>query len=197
MNLPHAIAPDTFSLFSEHLAAAGGRATAASSLDDVVAAIAGIAGEGWIVASATTLLPGLVDAMAAKGVGVRLPDDVAAVRDAPLGITAARLAIAETGSVLLHENELNGRSVSLMTQHLVVLCPASALVPSLDEAAPVLREIAHTGPSYATFVTGPSRTADIERELAVGVQGPGELHVIFLTDDIHPSGDLPHAPGHP
>lgn len=197
MNLPHAIAPDTFATFSERLAAAGGRASSSTSLDDVVTAIAGIAREAWIAASATTLLPGLAGALVAKRVTVRPPDDMAAVRDAPLGITAARLAIAETGSVLLHENEPNGRSVSLMTQHLVVLCPASALVPSLDEAAPVLREIAHTGPSYATFVTGPSRTADIERELAVEVQGPGELHVIFLTDDIHPSGDLPHAPGHP
>lgn len=190
------VSADTFSLFSERLSVAGGHATTASSLDDVVTAIAGVADEGWIAASATTLLPGLVDAMAAKGVGVRLPDDVAAVRDAPLGITTARLAIAETGSVLLHENELASRSVSLMTQHLIVLCPASALVPSLDDAAPVLREIARTGPSYTTFVTGPSRTADIERELAVGVQGPGVVHVVFVPDETPSSGDLPNAPHH-
>lgn len=197
MNLPHAIAPDIFATFRERLAAAGGRASSLTSLDAVAAAIANVASEAWIAGSAATLLPGLASALEAKGIIARPPDNVAAVRDAPLGITAARVAIAETGSVLLHENELNGRSVSLMTQHLVVLCPASALVPSLDEAAPVLREIARAGPSYATFVTGPSRTADIERELAVGVQGPGELHVIFLTDDMHPPGDLPHAPGHP
>lgn len=184
----------TYATFRERLDAAGGRATAATSLDDVVTAIAQVSDAGWIAEQATALLPTLAGALAASGVTARSPDDIAAVRDAPLGVTAARLAIAETGSVLLHENELAGRSVSLMTQHLVVLCPASALVPSLDDAAPVLREIARTGPSYATFVTGPSRTADIERELAVGVQGPGVLHVIFLPAELLPSGDSPHAP---
>lgn len=194
MNLPRAASTDTLTTFADRLASAGGQASSASTLDDVVAAVSRVTLEGWITEQATTLCPGLANALGASGITLRLPRDVAAVRDAPLGITAARLAIAETGSVLLHENELAGRSVSLMTQHLIVLCPASALVPSLDDAAPVLREIARTGPSYATFVTGPSRTADIERELAVGVQGPGVLHVIFLPDAILPSGDLPHAP---
>jgi L-lactate dehydrogenase complex protein LldG len=36
------------------------------------------------------------------------------------------------------------------------------------------------GPSYATFVTGPSRTADIERQLTIGVQGPAAMHVVFV-----------------
>ncbi len=197
MDLPSATFTDVLMTFTDRLSAAGGRVSTAASLDDVVAAISGVAIEGWIAQQATTLFPDLADALSSGGITLRAPQDVATVRDAPLGITAARLAIAETGSVLLQENELAGRSVSLMTQHLIVLCPAKALVPSLDEAAPVLREISQTGPSYATFVTGPSRTADIERELAVGVQGPGELHVIFLPDTLHSSGDLPHAPGNP
>lgn len=196
MDLPHAASTDTLTTFADRLTVAGGRVSSASSLADVVAAVSRIALEGWVAEQATTLFPNLAEALADGGITLRAPLDVAAVRDAPLGITAARLAIAETGSVLLHENEQEGRSVSLMTQHLIVLCPSSALVPSLDEAAPVLREIAQTGPSYATFVTGPSRTADIERELAVGVQGPGELHVIFLPDANDSSGELPHAPGH-
>ncbi len=197
MDLSHAAATDTLTTFADRLTSAGGRVSLASSLQDIAAAVSRVALDGWIAEQATTRFPALADALAKNGITVRIPRDVAAIRDAPLGITAARLAIAETGSVLLHETGLEGRSVSLMTQHLIVLCPASALVPSLDEAAPVLREIAQTGPSYATFVTGPSRTADIERELAIGVQGPGELHVIFLPDDIQSPGELPHAPSHP
>jgi L-lactate dehydrogenase complex protein LldG len=44
----------------------------------------------------------------------------------------------------------------------------------------VLREISRANGSSATLVTGPSRTADIERQLTVGVQGPAEVHVIFV-----------------
>lgn len=166
--------------FAATLAAAGGAVTVVTSLRDVVPLLGDH--EAWVSRQAMDAFAGLETVLREGGVTARLPDDAAKVRDAPLGITAARLAIAETGSVLLHETDLPGRAVSLMTQRLIVLCPISALVPSLDDAAPVLREIARSGPSYATFVTGPSRTADIERELAVGVQGPGVLHAVFLPD---------------
>ena len=64
-----------------------------------------------------------------------------------------------------------------------MLCPSSRLLPSLDEAAPLLREIAaRPGGGYATLVTGPSRTADIERVLTVGVQGPARVAVLFIDD---------------
>lgn len=105
-----------------------------------------------------------------------------ATRDQPWGVAMARAAISETGSVILHENRLQQRSVSLMTDALIVLCPLDQLLPSLDDAAKVLREIAADGNSYATLVSGPSRTADIERQLTLGVQGPAALHVVFVKD---------------
>lgn len=103
-------------------------------------------------------------------------------RDQPWGLTTARAAIIESGSVILQENHLNRRSVSLMTNKLLVLCPLDQLLPSLDDAANILREISSGGNSYTTFVSGPSRTADIERQLTIGVQGPSELHVIFVEE---------------
>lgn len=174
--------------FAASLDAAGGKAILAPSLQDVSALIhetPGIDPDSvvWVSAEASRAFPQLERVLRESGVITGTPRDAATVRDAPLGITAARLAIAETGSVLLHENDLPGRATSLMTQRLIVLCPMNALVASLDEAAPVLREIARSGPSYATLVTGPSRTADIERELAVGVQGPGVLQVVFVAED--------------
>lgn len=172
--------------FATRLTAAGGQALLAGSLGDVMSVINDVAGvtapgSTWISDRVDAGFPDVLARLREAGVDASIPGSPDAVRDAPLGITVARLAIAETGSVLLHENDLASRSVSLMTQHLIVLCTIESLVPSLDDASPVLREIATTGPSYATFVTGPSRTADIERELAVGVQGPGALHVIFLA----------------
>lgn len=171
--------------FASRLASVGGTTSLARGLDDVRTMIRELPGAGeeepvWISRSADLEYPGLAGVLRDAHVAHQLPGSPAEVRDASLGISVARLAIAETGSVLLVEPDVADRSVSLMTQRLVVLCSERDLVRSLDDAASVLREIAASGRSYSTFVTGPSRTADIERELAVGVQGPGELHVVFL-----------------
>jgi L-lactate dehydrogenase complex protein LldG len=57
------------------------------------------------------------------------------------------------------------------------------LVASLDDAAPVIRELSLAkGGTFSTLVTGPSRTADIERVLTVGVQGPGKVMTLFVDD---------------
>lgn len=133
----------------------------------------------WIAEETTHAAPELVAALRDRGLEPRVATDPALVRDQPFGLAIARATIAETGSSLLVEPTVAGRSVTLMTQVLIVLCEQATLVPSLTEAAPILREVSADGASYATFVTGPSRTADIERTLAVGVQGPGVFHVIF------------------
>jgi L-lactate dehydrogenase complex protein LldG len=104
-------------------------------------------------------------------------------RDAPVGLSLAHLTVAETGSALLSEPSLEDRSVGMLTLAQAIVCPTSALVPTLDEAGPLLREFAlRPGGSFSTLVTGPSRTADIERVLTVGVQGPGVVMTLFVDD---------------
>jgi L-lactate dehydrogenase complex protein LldG len=104
-------------------------------------------------------------------------------RDVPVGLSLAYLAIAETGSVLLSEPTLEDRSVGMLTLAQAIVCPTAALAPTLDEAVPLLREIAlRPGGSFSTLVTGPSRTADIERVLTVGVQGPGAILTLFVDE---------------
>lgn len=169
-------------LFTERLEAVGGhvhRAPDPESLTELISEIAGTMPEIWASTELVTTAPELIRALVTAGIDVRTAENPATVRDQPIGLALARAAIAETGSVLLVEPRVNDRSVTLMTQTLIVVCPESAIVPTLDEAAGVLRDISRNGASYATFITGPSRTADIERELTVGVQGPGALHVLF------------------
>jgi hypothetical protein len=183
-SMPQPDGRDPFEEFAIRLAAAGGSTALLSSLSDVVTLIREVPGAGdeepvWISHAVDAAFPGLAGILRDAGIAHQLASGASEVRDAALGVTVAELAIVETGSVLLNEPALADRSVSLMTDRLIVLCPADKLVSSLDEAAPVLRQIAANGPSYATFVTGPSRTADIERELAIGVQGPGVLTVAF------------------
>jgi L-lactate dehydrogenase complex protein LldG len=118
--------------------------------------------------------------LAAAGVAVATPAGPDEARDAPLGVSLGRMAVAETGSVLLAEATLGDRAIGLLSLAQIIVTPLDALVPSLDDAAPALREAARRPVGMATLVTGPSRTADIERVLTVGVQGPGRVFVLFV-----------------
>jgi len=71
----------------------------------------------------------------------------------------------------------------MLTLAQATICPTAALVASLDDAAPLLRQLSLAeGGAFSTLVTGPSRTADIERVLTVGVQGPGKVMTLFVDD---------------
>jgi L-lactate dehydrogenase complex protein LldG len=126
---------------------------------------------------------GLVAALAARGIDCQTPADAAEARDQPLGLSYATMAVAETGSVLLAEPTLADRTVGMVTLVNLVVCETGSLVESLDEAGRALQEIAlRPGGGYATLITGPSRTADIEMSLTVGVQGPAQVQVLFVDN---------------
>jgi L-lactate utilization protein LutC len=108
---------------------------------------------------------------------------VAAVADADLGVSTALLGVAETGSVLLGSNVAEHRLVGMLARTHAVVVQAAAIVPSLDDAAVELRRLTAPGQHqlrHCSLVSGPSRTADIERVLTVGVQGPRALHLILV-----------------
>lgn len=112
------------------------------------------------------------------------PDDRAALLDCDAGLTGAQWGIAETGSLVLVSTDERHRLASLVPPVHVALLRASRILGGLDEA---LETVSSDGPSAlaraVTFITGPSRTADIELTLVVGVHGPRELHVIVLEED--------------
>jgi len=98
-----------------------------------------------------------------------------------VGITTAQLAIAETGTLVLESESERHRLVSLVPPVHIAILDARSLVQSLSEALSYLQRAGVSGMSRAvTFITGPSRTADIELTLTVGVHGPKELHVIVI-----------------
>jgi len=103
----------------------------------------------------------------------------AAGHDAGDRIVDALFAVAETGSVAvaLPREE---RGEAMLAERLWLLVPASEIVPTLDDALARIDRLVRDGRPYVTLMTGPSRTADIERALTVGVHGPRELHVVFV-----------------
>ncbi len=94
-----------------------------------------------------------------------------------IGITSAQAAIAETGTLVLNSENERHRLVSLVPPVHIAIVDASRVCATLGEALSLLRQSKEVSPAV-TFVTGPSRTADIELTLAIGVHGPQELYVI-------------------
>ena len=130
--------------------------------------------------------PAFSAALADLGVAQAVPEGPEQMRDSALGVSLAHAGIAETGSALMAEPTLADRSVGMLPRNQAIVIPTRALLPSLDEAAPILRALALApGRNMVTLVTGPSRTADIERVLTVGVQGPGRVMILF-ADDLDP-----------
>jgi len=94
--------------------------------------------------------------------------------------------VAETGSLLLISGEGRSRLVSLLPRIHVALIRKENLVPAMRDMQAIL-EVEHRegragDASCLTFITGPSRSADIEFVLARGVHGPGEVHVILIAE---------------
>ena len=88
-------------------------------------------------------------------------------------------AVAETGSVAVALPRAE-RGDALLSDRLWLLVPTSELVATLDDALARIDGLVRDGRPYVTLMTGPSRTADIERALTVGVHGPRELHVVLV-----------------
>lgn len=103
--------------------------------------------------------------------------------DCDLGITGAQWGVAETGTLVLESDEERHRLASLVPPVHVALIEAAQIRQTLGEVFEALDEKGRDGLSRTvTFITGPSRTSDIELTLAIGVHGPGELFVIILDE---------------
>lgn len=99
--------------------------------------------------------------------------------DAGAGVTTALGIAAETGTILLSQLKPDQRSVSLLPTHHIVILPEIRVVPDVAALFKLWTESGATG--NTVMVTGPSRTADIEKELVLGVHGPQSLTVILYS----------------
>ena len=125
---------------------------------------------------------GVPDAVAAAGAAYRAWSDqediVEFAEQSTIGITTCDFAVAETGTLALFCDPDKGRLVSLLPPVYLALIPADRLVPRMTQ---VMRHVSeHGAPSSLNFVTGPSRTGDIESVLVVGVHGPGKVYAYIV-----------------
>ena len=94
-------------------------------------------------------------------------------------ITGCDALIAQTGSVLVSPASAGGRALSVLPPHHIVIAKRNQVVPDLASALQVVRKLyAPNWPSFLSFITGPSRTGDIERILVLGAHGPKKLTIL-------------------
>jgi L-lactate dehydrogenase complex protein LldG len=200
VHLAHAIVPDRGELilqdealslaerFCERLASVGGHCQVVANDEQARRALAAIVGElqsrsavKRIALSDASVLSSLTRGLAADEISVcPAPADLF---NYDIGVTTAQAGIAETGTLVLEAESERHRLVSLLPPVHIAILHARDVVSTIGDALDQLRGDQAKEISRAiTFVTGPSRTADIELTLTVGVHGPKELYVIVIDD---------------
>lgn len=170
--------------FIEQAEFAGASIAVAAGPDTVAAAVAAF----------VATLPGESDVAVAPDDGLdalRWDEGPARIRvGAPTAsdrvtVTGAVAAIAETGTVLVRSGPSVANAAYLLGEAHIVVLPAGRIVGGYEQAWALLRAAAPEGalPRAATFITGPSRTADIEKTPQIGVHGPRRLHIVLVDGE--------------
>ena len=169
--------------FTERLAAVGAQCSVVRGEAEAAGALAGIlsgAGARRVVGSDAPLVQRLLrplrDRFEMAALDRLSRDDLFAC---DVGVTTAQWGIAETGTLVLESARERSRLLSLVPPIHVAVLSTRCICESLGDALDRVRQAA----SHAiTFITGPSRTSDIELTLVVGVHGPQTVHVLLLED---------------
>jgi len=175
--------------FRQALEAVSGRCVIAQSEDEVAIAIQRIIENTKakrVAVSDATLVKKILEQVKTEAVVLDAPNQ-SELFDCDMGITTAQWAIAETGTLVLESERERHRLASLVPPVHVAIVQAGRIRRTMAEVLELIKNT-DVGLSRAvTFITGPSRTSDIELTLAIGVHGPGELHVIVIDEPAQPA----------
>lgn len=115
----------------------------------------------------------------------KLPSDEQrqAILAADVGISSVDFAVAETGTLAVCSKPGRERVISLLPRVHIAIVEESQIVPDLFDVFEQLGKLSFDDlPSNLAFITGPSKTGDIELQLTTGVHGPGKWHVVIVRD---------------
>lgn len=117
----------------------------------------------------------------AQGISVYQDRFQEATQTVGAGISEMKWAIAESGTVVQYAVDVNERLCSSFTPIHIALIQTALLLPDIKAAMSKIHQEPQI-PGFVGFITGPSRTSDIERVLTIGVHGPEQLIVIFVDE---------------
>ena len=114
-----------------------------------------------------------------RGAGLAL-ESRAATGDDAIGVTGVFSAIAETGTLMMCSGPDTPATVSLLPETHIALVPAGRIVPFMEDAWDLARAELGQLPRAVNFISGPSRTADIEQTIVMGAHGPYRVHIVVV-----------------
>lgn len=175
--------PAQVALFTDLAEKAAATVTAVAGLDDVPGAIADYLTGLNVALSAACAPDPLLDAvpwdrrsMLSLRRGNADPADEVAV-------TSAFAAVAETGTLMMLSGPEHPTALNFLPETHVVVLPKSRVVGAYEDGIARMREKLGTVPRTINFITGPSRTGDIEQTLQLGAHGPRRLHIVMVDDE--------------
>jgi len=119
------------------------------------------------------------NALALQIPGLRFDVSRELAADAKIGVSEMGWALADTGSLVADQTDIKQRLASTLPEIHVAIVGTDKI---LDGKASVFSKINPANSRYIAFITGPSRTADIERVLTIGVHGPKRLVIVFVDE---------------
>ncbi|MDD3325228.1 MAG: LUD domain-containing protein [Sulfurospirillaceae bacterium] len=171
INISHASYENINEKFSTSLSSVGGIAVFMENIEEIKEYIAEhYADSKVIVSNCENLLPIVTkDANATK--------DPHALHDVDLAIIEGEFGVAENGAVWIMEPKNRHRALYFIAQKLIIIIPKNEIVPTMHEA---YEKLSFGTQNFGLFISGPSKTADIEQSLIIGAHGAIETCVIFI-----------------
>ena len=170
-------------MFRERLTSVGGHCIVAREKSEAARALVQIISELQISTPAIALSDAPLVSELARGIAAEKVSVCPTTSDLfgyDVGVTTAQAAIAETGTLVLNSEAERNRLVSLVPPVHIGIIRSEDICLTIGEALKQLGQEKRNVSRAITFITGPSRTADIELTLTVGVHGPKELYVIVI-----------------
>ncbi|NOX54949.1 MAG: hypothetical protein GXP27_11045 [Planctomycetes bacterium] len=166
--------PNPREQFAEMLCAVGGRCEPVASTADITR----ILNELPAYAEAKRVCS-LVDGVGRNDVSLGPEVDPHGLHDLDFAIAPAEFAVAENAAVWVTDEVVQPRAVLFIAQHVALVLPADQIVHNMHQA---YQRLSFSKAGFGCFISGPSKTADIEQSLVIGAQGPRSLTVFLLEE---------------
>jgi L-lactate dehydrogenase complex protein LldG len=166
--------PDPTAQFANVLSAVGGSCIQAATVDDMRRELAAIPAY-----SAADKIYSLAAGIESRNADPRAVTDAHELQDIDYAILPGHFAVAENAAVWVTDEGVPHRSIYFIAQHVAIFIPATAIVHNMHQA---YERIGFKGAGFGCFISGPSKTADIEQSLVIGAHGARSL-TVFLRGD--------------